>query len=66
MHPPLLKSQHAPNGHGLGAHAVAAGDASTVPAGHAVLAGTTLHCPSVGLQQALGPHGFGAQVEPSP
>jgi hypothetical protein len=47
-------------------HTVVAGVASTDPVGHAVLAATTLQTPVVVLQHALGPHGFGAHVVPSP
>jgi hypothetical protein len=65
VHPPM-KSQHAPFGQGSGVHTSDAGEASDDPAGHAVLAATTLHTPVVVSQHALGPHGFGAHVDPSP
>lgn len=64
-HPPSA-SQHAPFGQGSGAHAPVAGDASTDPAGHAVLAATTLHTPLVESQHAFGLHGLGTHVDPSP
>jgi hypothetical protein len=59
--------QHAVGcGHVCVEHTPVAGDASTVPAGHAAPAATTLHTPLVVLQHALGPHGFGEHVVPSP
>jgi hypothetical protein len=61
-----MKKQQAPVAHGSGEHTPLAGDASTDPAGHAVLGPTTLHILVIVSQHAFGPHGFGAHVVPIP